>query len=298
MALAVSVHDDLTRQALEYPAKDPAGRLQASRHRLLVLADAVIASSHSSRMDAVGWGGVDPDKVFVVHQPFDDPEPPRDEPLRLRAEPVRGIDGAFGSISFALQRQFLLAAASPSSSMHNEVLVRAFASIDPAVRAGRKLLLASRRDHASGMAQLKEAITSLGMQDQVLVATGVSEESMKHLYRSCLITLVGGVEAGSVQAALEAAAAGSGIVVADHDAFLELVPQPDARFYPMAVDSTASMLRRCLIDTEFCAARKAETAEALAGYSAAGTAAALRDAYKFAAASRPRRAFPARAAAR
>lgn len=289
VALAVSVHDDLTRQALDSPGKDPAGRLRSSRHRLISAADAVLAPSHAAALDAVGWAGVDPDKVFVAHQPAIPPAPAgppgAEEPLSGRS--LGGFD---------LRGGFVLAAASASSSMHNEVQVTAFASIDPAVRADRRLVLAAKHDLGRATARLNELIGSLDVHGDVLVATGLDDHDMSYLYRSCRVAFIGGVEDGSIAAALDAAAGGAGIVVADHDALMELVSQPDARYYPMAVDSTRSMLRRCLTDEEFCRARRHETAEGLAGYAERDTVDALIMAYRAALNARPRRALPAAAA--
>jgi hypothetical protein len=147
------------------------------------------------------------------------------------------------------------------------------------------------------MAGLKALITSLGVDGQVTVATGLDDREMACLYRSCRVAFIGGVEDGSIAAALDAAMGGAGIVVADHDALTELVAQPDARYYPLAVDSTRSMLRRCFTDWDFCRARRRETAEGLAGYAERDTAGALVAAYRGALEAR-RRAVPVAAASR
>ena len=288
VALAVSVHDDLTRQAFEAPGYDRAGRLRSSRHRLISAADAVVAPSQAAAMDVVGWAGVDPDRVFVAHQPAI-PHGPAGSVgggRSLSGLRVGGFDPAEG---------FVLAAASASSSMHNEVLVEGFASVDPALRSAWRLVLATRHDLGREIAGLKALITSLGVDGQVTVATGLDDHEMACLYRSCRVAFIGGVEDGSIAAALDAAIGGAGIVVADHDALTELVAQPDARYYPMAVDSTRSMLRRCLTDWDFCQARRRETAEGLAGYAERDTAGALVAAYRGALEAR-RRDVPVAAA--
>ena len=190
----------------------------------------------------------------------------------------------------------MLAAASASSSMHNEVLVQAFASVDPALRSAWRLVIASSLDQGPGMDRLKALISTLGVDSSVTVLTGLGDRGMRDLYRTCRIAVIGGVVDGSIGAALDAASAGAGIVVADHDALMELVAQPDARYYPTSVDSTRSVLLRCLTDGEFCRARRSETADALAGYAESDTAASLLSAYRRALEARARRALPAAAA--
>ncbi len=295
VALAVSVYDDVTRLALETHGSDRAGRLRSSRHRLISAADCVVATSQAAALDVVGWSGIDPSRVFVAHQPA---RPPAGTPgLRedvtvsaagpLAGLQTGGLDPAGG---------FVVAAASASSSMHNEVLVEAFASFDPAERCDWQLVFASRLDHGPGLDRLRALIGSLGVAGQVTVATGLSDDEIGYLYGSCRVAFIGGVEDGSIGAALDAASGGAGIVVADHDALMELVSQPDARFYPMSVESTRSMLRRCLTDEEFCRARRHETVEGLAGYSQRDTTQALKRAYRRALEARPRRDLPAAAA--
>ncbi len=289
VALAVSAHDDLTRQALETQTKDKSGRLRASRHRLVTVADVVVATSQASALDVVGWAGIDPCRVFVAHQPAG---PDRHDASDGDAGPPRGIfpDG------FDPGEGFVLAAASASSSMHNEVLVQAFASVDPALRSAWRLVIASSLDQGPGMDRLKALISTLGVDSSVTVLTGLGDRGMRDLYRTCRIAVIGGVVDGSIGAALDAASAGAGIVVADHDALMELVAQPDARYYPTSVDSTRSVLLRCLTDGEFCRARRSETADALAGYAESDTAASLLSAYRRALEARARRALPAAAA--
>lgn len=282
VALALSVHDDLTRQALEAPPSGIHGLLSASRYRLVARADAVVATSHSGALDAVGWAGVDPKRVFVAHECVRCPEA-----SSSATRPPR-IDG------FGATGEFLLSPASTASSMHAEYVVRAFAGLAKQIPGHHQLLLASPKGESFDSRLLSELAEDA--RGRVIVANSLCAGEMDWLYKSCLATVIGGVEAGSARAALEAAAGGSGVVVADHDALLELVPEPDARFYPTSVQSTASMLRRCLTDHEFCRGRREETARAFEGYSEAGTAAALAVAYQSAVAGRPRRALPASAA--
>ena len=293
VALAVSVYDDVTRLALETPGSDRAGRLRSSRHRLIGAADVVVATSHAAALDVVGWAGVDPDKVFVARQPA---TPPARHVPGAATGHLAGSHPGLQPDGSNPDGGFVVAAASASSSMHNEVLVEAFASLEPSLRLAWRLVLASRSDHGSGMDRLRTLIDSLGVAGQVTVATGLGDDEIGRLYGSCRVAFIGGVEDGSIGAALEAASGGAGIVVADHDALVDLVAQPDARFYPMSVESTRSMLRRCLTDAEFCVARRDETAEGLAGYSQRDTARALKRAYRRAAEARPRRTLPAAAA--
>lgn len=284
VALVVSVHDDLTRQALEAPAVDAQGRLDVSRHRLLARADAVVATSHAAALDVIGWAGANPERVFVAHESVRRPEP-GDDAIR----PPR-IDG------FDVNGEFLVSPASTASSMHTENIVRAFARLCRRLPGRQQLVLASTKGGCFDSRLLADL--GVDVDGRVIVATGISPGELEWLYRSCMVTVIGGVEAGSSGAVLEAAAGGSGVVVADHDALIELVVEPDARFYPTSVDSVASMLRRCLTDREFCRARRKETARGVAGYSDSGTAEALSVVYRRAVARRPRRALAAPAASR
>ena len=282
VALAVSVHDDLTRQALESSSDDPESRLSQSRHRLIRRADAVIATSHAGALDAIGCGRAHPEKVFVAHETVNSP----------CATVTEGVPPRIAGFNTA--GDFVVSPACASSSMHTENIVRAFTAITSQVPGAPQLLLVAKKGRSFDPKYLADLDT--GRRRRVIVATGLAERDVRWLYRSCLITVIGGVEGGSAAAAIEAAAYGSGVVAADHDALLELIPEPDARFYPMSVESITSVLRRCLTDREFCRARREETARGFAHYSEEGAAEALALAYRRAAAGRPRRRLPNSAA--
>ena len=282
VALAVSVHDDLTRLALESSSDTPEGRLNQSRHRLIRRADAVIATSHAGALDAIGWGHATPEKVFVAHETVDNPCSAVSEGSAPR------IDG------FNAAGDFVVSPACASSSMHTENIVRTFTGLASQLPGDPQLVLVAKQ----GRTFAPNYIADLDGDSRppVIVATGLELSELRWLYRSCLVTVIGGVDNGSAAAAIEAAAHGSGVVAADHDALLELIPEPDARFYPTSMDSISSVLRRCLTDGEFCRARREETARAFAGYSEEGAAEALTFAYRRAAAGRPRRRLPESAA--
>ena len=282
VAFAVSVHDDLTRLALESSSHTPESRLSQSRHRLIRRADAVIATSHAGALDAIGWGHADPEKVFVAHETVDNPC------SDVSGDAAPRIDG------FDAAGDFVVAPACVSSSMHTENIVRAFTGLASQVPGNPQLVLVAKQ----GKTFDPNHITDLDADSRppVVVAAGLELPELRWLYRSCLVTVIGGVDNGSAAAAIEAAAYGSGVVAADHDALLELVTEPDARFYPTAMDSISSVLRRCLTDREFCRARREETARGFAGYSEEGAAEALAFAYRRAAAGRPRRRLPESAA--
>lgn len=200
-------------------------------------ADAVFAISASSGEEARTHAGVPEQDVFEISTGCD-----------AVFRPLAAADASRQLVraKFGVHGEFLLYTGGSDDRKNLVRLVQAYASVDPVLRSGLKLVFAGRT-HAPHVAQLRTLGDELGLDQDALQFIGyVSDEELVALYNECLMFVFPSWHEGFGLPVLEAMACGAAVLASDASSIREIATERSALFDPMDVASIRSVLERHL----------------------------------------------------
>jgi glycosyltransferase involved in cell wall biosynthesis len=200
-------------------------------------ADAFIAVSHAVKADVVEHTGVDPRKVFPIHNGFDPGlfQPVRD-PERLRA--VRE--------KYKLPERFILWCGQIESRKNVARLLRAFAQIKDAVP--HTLVLAGEQ-RWSTQAEL-QVMQELNLGDRVYFPGWIDHGDLPAVYSLAALFAFPSLYEGFGIPLIEAMACGCPIVTANTCAPPEVLDGSGCLVDPLKVEEIAAGMKKVLLDPE------------------------------------------------
>ncbi|MEP6546182.1 MAG: glycosyltransferase family 1 protein [Gammaproteobacteria bacterium] len=199
-------------------------------------ADAFVAVSNAVKTDVVRHVGVDPRKVFSIHNGFDpDLFKPVRDPERLRA--VRD--------KYKLPEKFILWCGQIESRKNVAGLLRAFAKICPDVP--HHLVMAGEQ-RWSTRTELK-VMQELALQDRVYFPGWIEHSDLPAVYSAAELFAFPSLYEGFGIPLIEAMACGCAIVTANTCAPPEVIDGAGCLVDPLDVDDIAAGMKRMLLDT-------------------------------------------------
>jgi glycosyltransferase involved in cell wall biosynthesis len=210
--------------------------------------DAFVAVSNAVKADVVKHTGVDPRKVFPIHNGFDPDifQPVRD-PARLRA--VRD--------KYKLPERFILWCGQIESRKNIARLLRAFASIKDAVP--HQLVLAGEQ-RWSTRAEL-QVMEELQLRDRVYFPGWIQHGDLPAVYSLADLFAFPSLYEGFGIPLIEAMACGCPVVAADTCAAPEVLDGSGWLVDPLSVEDIAAGMKKVLFDSELRASMIAKGIE-------------------------------------
>jgi glycosyltransferase involved in cell wall biosynthesis len=153
--------------------------------------------------------------------------------------------------------RYVVAVTGEDERKNTHGLLRAWARVDPAVRAGRHLVIVAA--HSPGVVQRWSGwADDVGVRDGVIFTGSVSDDEMVGLLQRAELAVMPSTEEGFGLPVLEAAACGTPAICSNVSALPEVLDEPAACFDPFDPGSIAAAIERALVD----AAHRRELAEA------------------------------------
>lgn len=155
------------------------------------------------------------------------------------------------SVSYGIDRPFVMAAGDTDARKNLEGLFRAFASLPEAIRSGYQLVLVgfgvfNRKDHFLNFAK------TVGLQENELIFTGyVTDIELNLLYNACSLFVFPSWHEGFGLPVLEAMTCGRAVIAANSSSLPEVVGRQDALFAPRDDAAMSSKMAEVLGNAEF-----------------------------------------------
>ncbi|HEV8472133.1 MAG TPA: glycosyltransferase family 1 protein [Methylomirabilota bacterium] len=217
------------RRSLRDAALIAAARLYARRAR------AIVADSEHSRRAAITLLGVAPEKVTAIPVALGPEFVPAALPEAARAR--YGITGAY-----------VLYVGNFMPHKNVDGLLRAWASLPAALRAGHRLVLAGA--DAARRPALEALARALNVAATVTFPGRIEDADLPGLYSACAAFVLPSLEEGFGLPAIEAMACGAPVIVSDRGALPEMAG-PGAAVVDVTADGAlAAALTRTLLDAE------------------------------------------------
>jgi len=152
---------------------------------------------------------------------------------------------------FGLSRPFILYTGGADERKNLPRLIRAYAALPAALRAGHQLLLAGKISQGD-IRGLQQLAKSAGLKPDALCFTGyVSDEELIALYNLCQLFVFPSWHEGFGLPALEAMACGAPVIGANTSSLPEVIGLEIALFDPLDVGSIAAKMTQALQDEAF-----------------------------------------------
>ena len=201
-------------------------------------ADAVLADSECTKVDAIELLGADPACVEVIY--------PGVEERFQQVRDTHALDGV--RTHYRLPARFVLGLATLQPRKNFERLIQAYARIKATVGGRLKLVI------AGGLGWMYEGIfqrvEELGLQDAVSFPGYVSDEELPALYTLADVFVFPSLYEGFGLPALEAMACGTPVVTSNVSSLPEVVGDAALTVDPLDVDALAEAMHRALTDMD------------------------------------------------
>jgi glycosyltransferase involved in cell wall biosynthesis len=233
-----------------YLADSRSATAYAERRAFVRSADLILAISESTGRDAVKVLGADEAKIRVVNagvSEFFKPANNRRTALDMAQVAVPGLHSSFylytGGMDFRKNVEGLLVA---------------YASLDPAVRNSRQLVIVCKLQPSEN-AYYAQLCHQLNITADVLFTGYVSDETLRLLYQTAHAFVFPSLYEGFGLPLLEAMACGSPVLAGNNSSLVEIVRDPDALFDSSDPDSIASCIGRFESEPQRLAAARARS---------------------------------------
>ncbi|MCA1842983.1 MAG: glycosyltransferase family 4 protein, partial [Actinobacteria bacterium] len=244
----VTFHDLIPVLMPDAYLEDPGRRRRyMARLQLLRMADAVLTNSAATRADAVRHLGLEEDQVVVAGTgtgPQFVPPPSRTDAAAAAVTAVGGMSARYVFYVGGFDRRKNL-----------EPLLIAWSLLDPAVRAGRTLVVCAVPDRLDRHHLLHFA-AELGISGEVRLTGVLPDETLLLLHQGAELFVFPSLYEGYGLPVAEALACGAPVLAADTSSLPEIV-EPEALFDPNDPDAIAAAVTRGLTDAAFRARRLA-----------------------------------------
>jgi glycosyltransferase involved in cell wall biosynthesis len=270
--LIATVYDLIPKVLPEYALSGGRRTRYEARIRLLTRADHILAISQATAADVERFAHVPSNRVTVI-----------DAGVTSTLDTTMTVTQASSVLADrfpGLHRGFPLYVGGADPRKNLERLVRAWAAIDPAIRAGRPMVICGHAP-ADRVDALDAEAHAAGLQSGELIQTGyVSDRELAALYVSSGVFVFPSLYEGFGMPVLEAMAFGIPVVAAAASTTPEILADDELTFDPHDVHHMAAAIARALIDDEARARLKARSRQRSAHYSWAEVAERTMEAYE------------------
>jgi glycosyltransferase involved in cell wall biosynthesis len=237
MTTAVTLYDLIP---LSIPHPNPAYRAHYERKLdSLRRAHLWLGISQHSCEEAVRLLALPPDRVVNISCAADAGFAPRRVSTDMRMELMR---------AHRIARPFICTVGSVEERKNLDALFRAFAALEPPVRAAHQLVLVGHLQEKERSALLQRA-EACGLDASEIVMTGhVSDRDLALLYNACEAFVFPSLHEGFGLPALEAMQCGAPVLASNASSLPEVVGLAEAMFDPRSVESLARGLTSVLTD--------------------------------------------------
>lgn len=142
-------------------------------------------------------------------------------------------------------------------------LLRAWGLVDPAIREGRHLVIATAHSSAV-LRRWASWAAEAGVTDSVVFTGSITDDEMVAVLQGAELAVMPSTEEGFGLPVVEAAACGVPVICSNISSLPEVLADPRAEFDPFDTQSIAHAIERALVDTDHRAALLASAARAAA----------------------------------
>jgi glycosyltransferase involved in cell wall biosynthesis len=188
--------------------------------------------------------GFEPDSLAIVPEAPDPIFYPRSQ---------NAVDSALAAVGLDVNEPYVLYAGGISPHKNVEALIDAYASVRAAWRGPLRLVLVGdleREAYVSAADSVRTRIAAHGIEDGVLLAGFVPDETLACLYSGAAAVAIPSLAEGFGLPAVEAAACGAPLLLSDLPAHRETLGDAALYFAAHDRDALAAALRRALASQE------------------------------------------------
>ena len=239
----VSLHDLSPLLHPDVYLRDPRAETWYLRKlQTLKAADLILATSGSTRRDAIDGLSIPEDKVITIRSGID---------ACFRPMEAAALDKAPIPQRYGITRPFLVCPDAAGSSHGIEDLISGFSLLPQDLRAGYQLLVLGGND-AGRQKELEDCARKLGLLgDEVVFACCTADDELVALYNLCsLVVLPACHQDGGIRA-VEAMACGAPTLGANVGSIPEVLGRLEALFDPYRPASLADRLHEALANKDF-----------------------------------------------
>jgi len=214
------------------------------RMRWLHQADVLFSISESTRQDAIGLAGLDPERIVTIHGGIADG-------FRLSSDQiVQHRQDQSTRVKYSIRRKgFVLYTGGDEYRKNLVGALSGFAALDSELRANYNLVVVCALTQER-RAELQRKARSLGLaDDDVLLLGYVPETDLISLYATCDLFLFPSLYEGLGLPVIEAMACGAPVVGGDNSSIREIIGRGEALFDASAPRDVAKTMARVLTDS-------------------------------------------------
>ena len=238
LPVAAVMYDVIPYRYPDQYQREPNARRQAQlRAPLTRTVDALLAISQFSATTAAAELGYPLDRIRSIGAGVEDQFVPASVRALPRAERV--LPPAVG--------RYVVSVTGGDERKNTEGLLRAWGLLDPALRSGRHLVIATA--HAPAVLRRWEGWASeVGISDEVIFTGGVTDDEMVSILQRAELAVMPSKEEGFGLPVVEAAACGTPVICSNVSSLPEVLEEPAAEFDPFDPASIAASIVRALTD--------------------------------------------------
>jgi glycosyltransferase involved in cell wall biosynthesis len=211
-----------------------------SKINYAIASDIVLTVSNSSKDDIVKFLEIDPEKVFVVENGYDD-----------EIFNVNNVDDKVKKdilTKYNVSKPFIFYVGGNDPHKNIERLIQAYAS-DSSINDNVNLLIGG--SHFLHDINIKKLITHLNLVDKIILPGFIDDIDLPILYKSCLCFIFPSTHEGFGLPALEAMACGIPVIGSNSSSIKEIINNPEALFDPYDPLDIAKKIKQVIFDDDF-----------------------------------------------
>jgi glycosyltransferase involved in cell wall biosynthesis len=211
-----------------------------SKINYAIASDIILTDSHSSKDDIVKFLKIDPEKIFVVENGYDE-----------QIFNVSHVDNMVKKnilSKYNVSNPFIFYVGGNDHHKNIARLIQAYAS-DYSINNDVKLLIGgSLFLHDTS---LKKLISQLNLEDKIIFPGFIDDIDLPILYKSCLCFIFPSTHEGFGLPALEAMACGTPVIGSNSSSIKEIINNPEALFDPYDPLDIAKKIKQVIFDNDF-----------------------------------------------
>ncbi len=240
LPVAAVMYDVIPYRFPERYQVEPAARVQAQlRKPLARTVDAMLAISRFAAVTAADELDFPSDRIATVGAGVDDQFVP--PAVQRHPRPDRVLPAGV--------ERYVVAVTGGDERKNTEGLLRAWALVDPAIRASRHLVIATAAS-APVLRRWRQWAHDLAIGDRTVLTGSVNDDEMVAILQHAELAVMPSTEEGFGLPVVEAAACGCPVICSDVSSLPEVLEEPAAEFDPYDPAAIARALERALVDEE------------------------------------------------
>lgn len=246
----IGIHDAIVRELPDLTLASRRDRIawHAKERLALWTAASIFTVSEASRVAVAKRYGLPADRIRIVSEAPDDVFGP---------QPKGAVDAARQAVGLGRDERYFVYAGGISPHKNVETLLRAYAATVERRRSVPRLVLVgdlTEDTFLSSAAAVRSAVTTLGLENSVLLPGYVDDAVLAALYGDATAVVIPSLAEGFGLPAVEGAACGAPMILSDLPAHRETLDGCAIFFPPKDTDALARALTRVLDDGPAAAA--------------------------------------------